>query len=101
MYSVMGNLDFIEHRRATEIIIVLSKLNKEISLGELTGKLECSNSTVYDRIRELLKAGIIIDRYERVRTNGSKRYVNKRFFKFTEKGKIVGEVLRELECRLS
>jgi len=101
MRSVMGNLDFIEHPRATEIIIELSKFNKEVSLGELTGRLQCSISTVYDRINELLKAGIIIDRYEKVRTMGSKRIVNKRFLKFTQKGKIVGEILRELDCRLS
>lgn len=100
MYSVMSNLNFMEHPRATEILIELSKFNREVFLAELREKIQCSNTTIIDRLDELKKAGLIIDRYAKIRSGG-RRIVNKRFIKFTKKGKIVGELLREIECRLS
>jgi len=96
----MSNLDFIEHPRATEILIELSKLNREVFFGELSEKIQCSNTTILERLKELKKAGIIIDKYEKVKSDADNRIREKRFIKFTKKGKIVGEILRELDCRL-
>ena len=99
MRLIMSNLDFIEHPRATEILIELSKFSREIFFGELSEKIQCSNTTILARLTELKRAGIVVDRYEKVRSRDN-RIREKRFIKFTKKGKVVGDILRELDCRL-
>jgi len=92
----MCNLDFLEHPRATQIILELYSFNREIFLGELSEKIHCSNTTLYKRLDELKKANIIEDRYDKT-ISGDKRIREKRFLRLTKQGKEIAEKIMEIK----
>ena len=92
----MCNLSFLEHPGAIEILTTLFEKKEEIYLAQLTENFNGSNTTVKDRLKELIEAGIIKDRYEKKRSKKN-RLISYRYIWLTEKGRKIAKKLVEME----